>query len=62
LIRWKNSKADPWSNEPLLRLAKKARDDAALLPLGNAKEELLNTAEASELAVIDRWLSVLNIR
>jgi hypothetical protein len=47
------------SIDPLLRFAKQARAEAARMPAGDARDQLLNEAEASELAIIERWLSPL---
>lgn len=57
---WRKRKGlEPALDEPLLRFAKQARDEAARLPQGEARSQLLRTAEASELAVIEGWLSPL---
>ena len=48
-----------WS-EPMLLAARQARDRALRMPFGDARDRLLDRAEANELAVIDRWLAPLN--
>jgi hypothetical protein len=55
----KRVKKELSSNELLLRFAKQARAEAARMPQGEARDQLLNEAETSELAVIEGWLSPL---
>ena len=53
------SKREPSLSEALLRVAEQVREEAAHMPPGDARDRLLNRAEASELAVIEAWLSPL---
>jgi hypothetical protein len=59
MIWWKRGKQAPLLSEALLGVAKQARNEAAQMPPGDARDQLLNRAEASELAVIEAWLSPL---
>ena len=52
-------KREPSLSEALLRVAKQVREEAAHMPPGDARDRLLNRAEANELAVIEAWLSPL---
>jgi hypothetical protein len=59
MIWRKRGKQESLLGDPLLGIAKQARSQAAQMPPGEMRDQLLNRAEASELAVIDAWLSPL---